>query len=180
MRGGNPPDPGLLNFMRNLSELLALHNDLDEIFFAQQRALLYFDFDTALSLLERYETGLLTHMKDEEEVLLPIYNERATVIKGGNAQLFLDEHEKMRGWIVFFKEQIARLAGEPYPEADLILLLDREAFYKRLSSHHDKRETEVFYPELDRITSETEKLELLNRVTRTFSLSNAGVVSQSI
>lgn len=150
------------------------------MFFAQQRALLYFDFDAALSLLERYETGLLAHMRDEEEVLLPIYIQRAHVVKGGNPQLFLDEHEKMRGWVAFFKEQIARLAWEPHPESDLILLLDRQAFYKRLSSHHDKRETEILYPELDRVTSEMEKLELLNRVTCAFSLSSAKTGIQGV
>ena len=156
--------------MRNLSELLELHNDLDEIFFAHQCALLHFDFTAALSLLVRYETSLLTHMKDEEDVLLPIYSERASVIKGGNPQFFLDEHLKMRRFVELFKEQIAKLAAEPKPEAGLILLLDREAFYKRLCGHHDKREREILYPELDRMTSETEKLDLLNRVTCKASL----------
>lgn len=159
--------------MRNLSELLDLHKYLDEMFLAQQYTLLHFDFAEALSLLEQYETALLSHMKDEEEVLMPIYQERASVIKGGNAQLFLDEHAKMRGWVKLFKNEIARLAEEPKPEADLIQLLDRESFYKRLCSHHDKRETDILYPELDRITTDTEKVELLSRVTCSFSISKA-------
>lgn len=159
--------------MSKLTELLALHGELEQIFLAHQVALLHLDFASALQHLEQYEAGLLAHMKDEEEILIPIYKGRARVIKGGNSQLFLAEHEKMRAWVQFFKEQIARLAGESSPETDLILLLDRQAFYKRLSGHHDKRETDILYPELDRVTSETEKLELLDRVTRTFSPSDA-------
>jgi len=159
--------------MNKLSELLDLHKDLDEMFLAQQYALLHFDFKSALSILMKYESALLTHIKDEEEILLPIYKEHACIIKGGNAQLFLDEHLKMLGWVEFFNEHIARLANESSPESDLILLLDRESFYKRLCSHHDKRETDILYPELDRITSDAEKLELLSRVTCSFSMSKA-------
>ena len=156
--------------MKNLADLVQIHRELDDIFAAHQYALLHFDFATALQRLQRYEDGLLSHMKDEEVILLPVYKERGTIVKGGDAKLFLDEHQKMRGWVTFFKEQVARLQCEPHPESDLILLLDRESFYKRLSSHHDRRETEILYPEMDRITSEKEKLEILKRVIRTVSV----------
>lgn len=157
--------------MTNLSELLKLHKELDAIFIAHQHALLHFDFDRALFHLQRYENALFTHMRDEEEILLPIYVERAAVINGGSELIFLDEHLKMRRFVELFKEKVAELAADPHPEAGLILLLDREAFYKRLSSHHDKRESEILYPELDRITSPDEKVELLGRVTRAFSIA---------
>lgn len=159
--------------MKTFSDLLDLHRKIDEIFFAHQCSLLRFEFGAALSLLERYESALLRHMRDEEDLLLPLYAERAPTIKAGAPQIFLDDHVKMRGFVDLFKEQTAKLAAEPKPEAGLILLLDREAFYKRLCSHHDKREREILYPELDRMTSETEKLDLLNRLTCPFSLSKA-------
>jgi hemerythrin-like domain-containing protein len=159
--------------MNELSELLKLHDELDNMFFAHQRALLHFEFDDAAAKLENYESALLKHMKDEEEVLMPFYVERAAPIKGGNPLLFLDEHIKMRRFIELFMAKTVELADGPNPEAGLILLLDREAFYKRLCSHHDRRESEVFYPELDRITSNSEKLELLGRVNLTFSQSRA-------
>ena len=157
--------------MKNLSELLDLHNDLDAIFFAHQSALLHFEFDEALSLLEQYEAALLTHMRDEEEVLLPVYEERAEIVKGGKTQFFLDEHYKMREFVKLLKEEIIKLKDELEPEAKLIWILDRESFYKRLCGHHDKRETDILYPELDRVTTDAEKAELLNRVTRAFSIS---------
>lgn len=58
--------------METLSELLHLHDDLDGMFFDHQCALLRFDFNKAFRLLEAYESALLIHMKDEEDVLTPI------------------------------------------------------------------------------------------------------------
>ncbi|MEK7724889.1 MAG: hypothetical protein AAB336_11100 [Acidobacteriota bacterium] len=159
--------------MRNLSQLLNLHKDLDEMFFAHQSALLHFEFKAALSLLERYEYGLLTHIRDEEDVLLPVYSERAELVKGGKPQFFLDEHFKLKEFVKLLKKEITKLPEEPNLDSKLIWLLDRESFFKRLCSHHDKRETEILYPELDRITTEAEKTELLSRVTCAFSSSKA-------
>lgn len=150
--------------LRNLSELLDLHSDLDEMFFEHQSALLRLNFPKALELLEVYETALLHHMRDEETYLMPIYIERAADIRGGAGQLFLDEHYKMSEFVRLFKEEIVKLESNPAPEKDLLFLLDRESFYKRLCNHHDKRETDIFYPEIDRITSYEEKLEILGKV----------------
>jgi hemerythrin-like domain-containing protein len=159
--------------MKLFTDLLGLHEELADMFLAQQYALLRFDFSGALSVLKAYETALLKHMADEESLLMPIYEQRAVSETGGSSQLFLKEHVKMRGWVTFFREQIGRLAEDPKPEADLILLLDRESFYKRLCSHHDRREALHLYPEMDRITTETEKVWLLERVTCTFSSPQA-------
>jgi iron-sulfur cluster repair protein YtfE (RIC family) len=157
--------------MKNLSELLDLHNELDAMFFAHQAALLYFEFEQALSLLKQYENALLTHMRDEEEVLFPVYEERAEIVKGGKIQFFLDEHYKMSKYVELLKDEIAILPNEPNTEAKLIWIFDRESFYKRLCDHHDKRETDILYPELDRVTTAAEKSELLSRVTRAFTIS---------
>jgi hypothetical protein len=47
--------------MKNLSDLSAFHNDLDEMFFSHRSALLNFEFDAASSLCGRHgkrETGI--------------------------------------------------------------------------------------------------------------------------
>ena len=46
----------------------------------------------------------------------------------------------------------------------LLQLLDREAFYLRLCSHHDRREGDFLYPMLDELLSDKEKHEMLDRV----------------
>jgi hypothetical protein len=39
--------------------------------------------------------------------------------------------------------------------------MDRQAMYKHLVEHHDRREQNVLYPQLDRITSPEERAVLL-------------------
>lgn len=154
--------------MRNLSELLDIHQDLERIFFRHQQKLLHFEFEAALLILDEYERALLKHIEDENTHLLPIYIERGAIKRGGAAQMFFDEHEKLANHITFFKEEIARMATEENPDKRLIWLIEREGFFKKLCDHHDIRETDFLYPELDRITTDEEKLELLGKVTCNF------------
>jgi len=155
--------------MRNLSELLDIHQDLERIFFRHQQKLLHFEFDEALEILDEYERALLKHIEDENTHLLPIYIERGEIRRGGAAQMFFDEHEKLANYVAFFKEEIAKLKSEENLDEKLIWLFEREGFFKKLHDHHDIRETDFLYPELDRITSDEEKLELLSKVTCKFA-----------
>ncbi|MEQ1607298.1 MAG: hemerythrin domain-containing protein [Pyrinomonadaceae bacterium] len=164
--------------MTTFDQLLDLHNDIDELFFAHQCSLLRFEFVTALSQLDQYESLLLRHMQDEEDHLLPMYAERAIVEKAGAPQIFWDDHSKMRAYVEQFKEQTIKLAGEAHPEESLLLLLDRESFYKRLCSHHDKREREHLYPALNSICSESERNEILARVMCDIDLSRSTVAAE--
>lgn len=157
-----------MNPKRNLSELLRLHGDLEEMFLAHQIRLLRFDLPEALRLLEVYETALLTHITDEDTHLLPLYEARGNIQTGGAVRMFYDEHDKLKAHLVLFKDEIAKIESDPEPEKRLLWLLEREAFFKKLCDHHDIRETRFLYPELDRITTETEKLDLLNRMTCSF------------
>ncbi|MBK6751675.1 MAG: hemerythrin domain-containing protein [Acidobacteria bacterium] len=63
--------------MAVISDLMKVHKVIDELFFEHQRALLHFDFEKALRILIAYESTLLNHMADEENILLPVYEERA-------------------------------------------------------------------------------------------------------
>ena len=65
-----------MTYIRNLKRL---HDLIDAMFFDHQKALIHFEFEKALTLLETYEAVLLRHMQDEELTLLPVYAERAVV-----------------------------------------------------------------------------------------------------
>lgn len=150
--------------MTYIKDLMRVHVMLDDMFFDHQKALLHFDFEKALSLLEIYEATLLHHMQDEEMVLLPVYSERATQSGAGSPKLFFDDHSKMRSFVKLFKETTATLDRETNVDKVLLQLLDREAFYLRLCSHHDKREADFLYPTLEQILSDDEELELMSRI----------------
>jgi hypothetical protein len=66
----------------------------------------------------------------------------------------------MMDLVDLFLETTRDLPNEREPEKLLIRLLDREAFYKRLCSHHDVRESQTLYPALDKSTTEEERAEL--------------------
>ncbi|MBX3290902.1 MAG: hypothetical protein KF855_16415 [Acidobacteria bacterium] len=150
--------------MPSFLELLETHSALDAVFQEHQYALLHFDFALALKILQEYRSLLEAHMADEENLLLPLHGERADIGKDGGKHLFLFEHEKMRRRLKLFIEATESLFTEKYPEAVILRLLDREAFYNRLCSHHDIRETRILYPELDKVTNETERTEIFGRL----------------
>ena len=153
--------------MARINDLMKVHRLIDDMFFEHQRALLHFEFEKALTSLEVYESTLIRHMQDEENVLLPVYGEISSVPGAGAAKLFYDDHEKMRGYVESFKEKTARLGSEPDVDRALLQLLDREAFYLRLCGHHDKRETEFLYQILEERLSDVEKRQLLSSIDLT-------------
>lgn len=59
--------------LRSFTDLLQVHVRLDELFLAHQRALLRLDLKTAFTALEVFETELLAHIRDEEELMIPLY-----------------------------------------------------------------------------------------------------------
>lgn len=150
--------------MTYIKDLVRVHALLDEMFFDHQKALLHFEFEKALTLLEMYESILIRHMQDEELILLPVYSERAAFSGAGSPRHFFDDHAKMRSYVEAFKKKTAGLEGEPNIDRALLQLLDREAFYLRLCGHHDKRETDFLYPILEQILSDNEERELMSRI----------------
>lgn len=150
--------------MDHINDLMKVHTLIDEMFFEHQKALLHFQFDKALISLEVYESTLLRHMQDEEEILLPVYAKLDEIPGAGAAKLFYDDHEKMRGYVELFKEKTAGLRAESDVDRALLQLLDREAFYIRLCGHHDKREAEFLYPILEDSLQEEEKARLMKQI----------------
>lgn len=150
--------------MATVSDLIKVHKVIDDLFFEHQRALLHFNFEKALGFLKAYESTLYSHMADEEDVLLPVYAERAEFPPAGAPKLFYDDHAKMRSYVDLFKKRTVDLAAETEIDRVVLQLLDREAFYLRLCSHHDHREADYLYPYLDALLSDKEKYELLERV----------------
>ena len=148
--------------MNTITDLLATHDVLDYVFFEHQSSLLHLRFSRALELLCEYENALTRHMQYEEQTLLPLYAARVAFPPAGAPQLFLTDHEKMLDFVSAFRSKTAELIDSKEPEEGLILLLDREAFYKRLSAHHDKRERDFLYPMLERQLTENEELSLLH------------------
>ncbi|MFN7948064.1 MAG: hemerythrin domain-containing protein [Blastocatellia bacterium] len=141
--------------------MLEIHEQLNELFLQHQEALLQRDVTAAQQRLREYERELHAHMQVEEELLMPVY-ERAGRIPGGPVEFFTGEHCRMREFLSRFATTLEEMKGNP---ADLsrriIRLFDEEAVYKQLAEHHDARERNIFFPALDRVTTDAEREQLL-------------------
>lgn len=146
----------------SFEKFLLIHTKLDELFLEHQRALLRLDTTSALMALERYEDELLAHIRDEEELMLPVYRERVSPPLGGTPEIFIGEHDKLRQYLTLFKEAVIKLDDAEDLEKEVLWLLDSQHLFKRLLVHHDTRERKMLYPLLDEVTTEEERESLIN------------------
>ena len=153
--------------MTSFSDLLALHKELDELFFEHQRALMRGELEDAFARLTAYETALLEHMQDEEQLLLPIYVSRADMPVAGTGEIFLNEHIKIKHYLGLIKAEFPKLLQAKDLERAIIFLLDSETTFKKLLVHHDNRERKILYPLLDQLVTDDEKRSLFPKLRLT-------------
>jgi hemerythrin-like domain-containing protein len=165
----------------SFSDLLRVHQQLDDLFLEHQRALMRLDLSRAASLLGEYEAQLLAHIRDEEDVMIPLYRQRAAAPIGAAAEIFLGEHDKIRQFLALFKAEIEKIKKSDDIERGALFLIDSQHLFKRLLVHHDTRERKMLYPLLDEVTTERERqrlfalFELLPTENQTTSKSRAAV-----
>lgn len=143
-------------------DLLSLHRQLDELFFVHQSALMRLDHQKAAEALREFEKQLLLHIRDEEELMLPVYRERVAAPVGGTVAIFEGEHAKLRQYLALFKEELTGLKSAEDLERRVLFLIDSQHIFKRLLVHHDTRERKMLYPLLDEVVTETERVALLS------------------
>ncbi|HEX7294957.1 MAG TPA: hemerythrin domain-containing protein [Pyrinomonadaceae bacterium] len=150
--------------MKSFNDLLVIHRQLDQEFLEHQRALIRGDLIAALRRLDEYERQLLDHIKDEEEILLPIFGARVEAPVGGSAEIFRNEHIKIRDYVELLKAEIPKLSKAEDRERAAIFMLDSETTFKRLMVHHDNREQKFLYPRLDQVTTEGERAQIFQKL----------------
>lgn len=150
---------------KGLLDLNHIHQEIDERFEQHRLAILNHRWKETLELYQTFEKALLGHMKEENEILLPIYQERAAAMKGGGSDIFEGEHNKVMEWLGRLRLRLGRIVPALPNFKSVLALLDDEAHFKIFMEHHSLREDRVFYPELERVTSEAEKLALCRLLT---------------
>lgn len=151
----------------SLMELERIHEGLNWLFYRHQVAVLNQDRDEALKHLNEYEKLLQAHMREEEEYLIPLYQKRCGSIRGGAPVIFTGEHQRIREFMALFFRLITSWISADGHGQETLDLLDQEYRFKELMEHHDMREQRILLPELDKVTSEGEKSDILARFTRT-------------
>lgn len=150
---------------RSFLSLLETHGAISELLLRHQEALLELDLGAAVERFERFEAALRTHATQEEEVLLPVY-EQAGPLPGGSAELFRGEHRKMLARADRIAQALRSFEpGDPVLRRKILQLFDEEAVLKSLLAHHDERERNLLYPALDRATTPEQRRALLERLS---------------
>lgn len=148
--------------MQSLSfQVLAdYHLDLESLFETFELALLDEEPDVALDLLVTYRLGLAAHMRDEEVLLLPLY-ELAPKSRYRDPLLLTEirsDHRRILALIDRLED------GLRLPGWNVLDGLDEVTAIRREANLHSIREENLFYPALERITSEEASERLLGRL----------------
>jgi iron-sulfur cluster repair protein YtfE (RIC family) len=159
----------------SLTDLNQIHRQLDELFHRHQAAVLRNDITLAADLLGKFESALFYHMREEDEILMPLYREKASALHGGDPEILAGEHKKIAEWLNRLKLRLRRIPAHSPDLKSVIALLDDEAHFKKYSEHHTLREDRIFYPELDRLVEDKDRASLMRLLT--FSLEEMAETS---
>lgn len=158
---GAHPDRAAEADERGFMSLLDVHDELHDTFFRHQECLLARDVARSREALDEFESLLVAHMRFEEVRLLPIF-ERAGPIPGGGSDLFRNEHAKLLRYVAGIRTALESLCpDDPGGSRRVIELLDFEARFKSLLTHHDLRERNILYPTLNAVATAGEARDLL-------------------
>ena len=146
----------------SFSELEQTHATLAEAFFEHQSAVLAEDFDRAMRSLVEYRRALFTHMKFEEDELLPIY-ERGNPPANGKVEFFVHEHRKLLEFLDEARTLLLRCKEREGAERTraVLALLDKETQIKHFAEHHEAREEKILFPLLDELAEPDERARLV-------------------
>jgi hemerythrin-like domain-containing protein len=134
---------------------------LENEFFRHQEALVRFDIPAARDILKRYDKEIRRHILLEEEWLLPLYEVRVQGGPGGDVLEFTGEHSRILLFLVKLEDKLAKIKSPAESPREFINLLEDETHFKQMVIRHEEREEKFLFPELDRMTSENEKKDLL-------------------
>lgn len=140
--------------MPSFNELAEAHRELNACFLRHQEALVLRDGPAALAALREFSAALDTHMRAEDEVLLPLYEQVGGSVEGGRPEQFAAEHRKIAADVQRIVAKLERLAAQAnIAPTEVIDLLDEECRFKHLMDHHERREEKFLFPRLDALLS---------------------------
>ena len=146
----------------SVTALLETHARMERYLVLHQEALLDMDLPMARQFLQEHAALTRRHIGEEEQVLFPVYGARVGELPGGSLEQFRAEHGLIQRTLDELLEKAADLRLDQRDiRRRVIALFDREAMYKHLLDHHDRRERATLYPALDRVTEPGERAELL-------------------
>ena len=125
------------------------HKRCDDLFAEAEQAALAGNARRTAGLFALFQTGLLRHLRMEEEVLFPALDRRMGFMGQGPTTIMRDEHEQLRSLLARMGEALAPAAGGDPAAADLSAYADACETFLILMEQHNMKEEEVLYPMMD-------------------------------
>ncbi len=152
---------------RSLLELLDVHAGFMELFARHRDLVVGLELGVAVEALAAFEKALRRHMEAEEKYVLPLYEERVGTVIGGSPDMFRLEHKNILRNLDDVTKLAKELAANPQAgRRQAHEFLDKETLLLHLLQHHDLRERNILYGELDLKLSEAELADLLSKCDR--------------
>lgn len=123
------------------------HDRLDELFKTFQQ-LKRSDFAKAKDAFKEFKVGLQRHIVWEEDLLFPLWEEKAGMSEVGPTFVMRNEHRQIGQQLEAIHDKVT----EQNPETDQ----EEQALLNLLEAHNMKEER-VLYPSIDQVTSVEER-----------------------
>lgn len=133
------------------------HDRLDTLFRGAHECLHTDDWTEAERLFSEFRTGLERHIRMEEEVLFPAFEQATGLAHGGPPEVMRVEHRQIRQGLEEI-HQLLTLAQQGTPPAGLA---HAEAALQELLEAHNDKEENILYPWTDRMTDERGRNDLV-------------------
>ncbi len=140
----------------NLADVDRLSRDHKELADTYHRYLLLIADRQAVQaekLLDEFAARLTRHIEIEEQIWVPLFDQRFGKSKGFDGTLILQEHkvlDKLLGALRFLLHTIAA-RGKPLDAQQVLTLLEESFRFRGVLHHHHAREDNVMIPALREI-----------------------------
>jgi len=145
------PDP-----KRTVTEFLQTdHRRLDAIFERFQQAIKQNRWETASKDFRELSTGLKRHIKIEEEILFPVFEEKTGMFNGGPTAVMRMEHTEIKDLLdKVLASTDAREASKAVDGYNALILI---------LADHNMKEEHILYPESDSFLTDDERTAVVKK-----------------
>jgi len=139
------------------SYLASDHDRLDEALRSVSAAVKKGRFEEASARYERFASGLLHHLRVEEELIFPVFEARSGMASGPT-DVLRDEHRQVRQALDVMRRGLRGSDAGGYE--------DGLRFFDCVLPDHNAKEEHILYPTLDRLLRPVERAALVSRLQR--------------
>ena len=149
---------------RTIPDLNIFHDYMFDLFVAHQILIMRGEISAAVTMLEQFRELQIRHIRDEEELLLPLYQKYINPVPpGGMVDFYLREHRQIQKFLGSLLVHLHR--WENQNDKYLVDQFDRCFRFKDLIDHHDARERVFLYRLLDQKVSAGEQGKIMDKIT---------------